>query len=128
MVESAVPYETAKAENKKIVKEAKNATSTESSGQKQMNDEENLRASGDIADSGENLDTSGDMNFVFDIPLQISAELGQLNMTIRELLSLNIGSIIELEKLQGNRWKCSLMGKKFAEVRSLLLMSIMGCE
>jgi len=42
-----------------------------------------------------------DMDFILDIPLTLSAELGKSRMLISELLQLGQGSVIELTKLAG---------------------------
>jgi flagellar motor switch protein FliN/FliY len=71
-----------------------------------------------LSDNGkdENLDTSGQyvlegetrqngearpLDFILDIPLEISVELGRTSMLINELLQLGPGSVIELDKLAG---------------------------
>jgi flagellar motor switch protein FliN/FliY len=41
---------------------------------------------------------SEDLGHILDIPLQLSMELGKTNMSIRELLKLTPGSIVELSK------------------------------
>jgi flagellar motor switch protein FliN/FliY len=41
------------------------------------------------------------LDFVLDIPLEISVELGRARMLISELLQLGQGSVIELNKLAG---------------------------
>jgi len=42
-----------------------------------------------------------DMDFLLDIPLEVTVELGRTRMFIKELLQLGQGSIVELEKLAG---------------------------
>lgn len=42
-----------------------------------------------------------DMDFILDVPLEISVELGNTRMQINELLKLSQGSIIELTKTAG---------------------------
>ena len=42
-----------------------------------------------------------DMDFILDVPLEISVELGNTRMQINELLKLSQGSIIELTKNAG---------------------------
>ncbi|MDA8325808.1 MAG: flagellar motor switch protein FliN [Nitrospiraceae bacterium] len=42
-----------------------------------------------------------DMDFLLDIPLEVTVELGNTRMFIRDLLQLGQGSVIELEKLAG---------------------------
>ena len=44
---------------------------------------------------------TGNMDFLLDIPLEISVELGRTKMLINELLKLGQGSVIELSKLAG---------------------------
>jgi flagellar motor switch protein FliN/FliY len=52
---------------------------------------------------GDNAGTksSGNMDFLLDIPLEISVELGRTKMLINELLKLGQGSVVELSKLAG---------------------------
>ena len=48
--------------------------------------------------------TSGpprDLEFLLDIPLSISVELGRTRMLINDLLQLGQGSVVELDKLAG---------------------------
>lgn len=42
-----------------------------------------------------------DLDFLLDIPLLISVELGRTRMLINDLLQLGQGSVIELEKMAG---------------------------
>ncbi len=42
-----------------------------------------------------------DLDFLLDIPLEITVELGRARMLIRDLLQLGQGSILELDKLAG---------------------------
>lgn len=44
---------------------------------------------------------SNDMDFLLDIPIEISVELGRTKMLINDLLHLGQGSVIELSKLAG---------------------------
>ncbi len=46
--------------------------------------------------SGKNLD------FILDVPLEITVELGRTHMAVNELLKLGQGSVIELEKAAGD--------------------------
>lgn len=41
------------------------------------------------------------IEFLLDIPLEVTVKLGQSRMIIKDLLSLNQGSVIELDKLAG---------------------------
>lgn len=56
----------------------------------------------------EELDSTGkdgskekDIEFLLDIPLEVTVKLGQSRMIIKDLLSLTQGSVIELDKLAG---------------------------
>lgn len=42
-----------------------------------------------------------DLDFLLDIPLEITVELGRARMLIKDLLQLGQGSILELDKLAG---------------------------
>lgn len=42
-----------------------------------------------------------DLEFLMDIPLRVSVEVGRTRVTIQDLLSLGPGSIVELDKLAG---------------------------
>ncbi|MFO7883687.1 MAG: flagellar motor switch protein FliN [Desulfobacteraceae bacterium] len=42
-----------------------------------------------------------DLDFILDIPLELSVELGKTRMLINDLLQLGQGSIVELNKLAG---------------------------
>ena len=46
-------------------------------------------------------DSSGNIDFILDIPLVITVELGRTEMLVDELLKLAQGSVIELSKLSG---------------------------
>jgi flagellar motor switch protein FliN len=41
------------------------------------------------------------IDFILDIPMQVTVQVGSTTMIIRELLQLGQGSVIELEKLAG---------------------------
>ncbi len=43
----------------------------------------------------------GNLDFILDIPLEVSVELGRAKMLISDLLQLGQGSVIELTKLAG---------------------------
>jgi len=47
----------------------------------------------------------GNLDFILDIPLEITVELGRTKMQIHELLKLSQGSVIELSKLAGEPLK-----------------------
>lgn len=42
-----------------------------------------------------------ELNFLFNVPMKVSVELGQGRINIRDLLTLGQGSVLELDKLAG---------------------------
>ena len=54
------------------------------------------------SDSASDGKLTGDMEFLLDIPLEISVELGRTKILINELLKLGQGSVLELSKLAGD--------------------------
>ena len=56
-------------------------------------------ASGQASDM--KLTDNPDLEVVLDIPVKIAMEVGSTQITIRNLLQLNQGSVIELERLSG---------------------------
>jgi len=57
---------------------------------------ENLKA-----DGSSKSDEPVDLNGVLDIPVTLSVEIGQTSVSIRNLLQLNQGSVVELDRLAG---------------------------
>lgn len=59
----------------------------------------------DELDATKGADTAGrespDLEVVLDIPVKLSMEVGSTQISIRNLLQLNQGSVIELERLAG---------------------------
>ncbi|MDR1043994.1 MAG: flagellar motor switch protein FliN [Candidatus Adiutrix sp.] len=54
------------------------------------------------------------LDFILDIPLEISVELGRARMVINDLLQLGQGSVIELMKLAGEPLEIFVNGKLVA--------------
>ena len=38
------------------------------------------------------------LEFLMDVPIKLSAELGSCKMTMQELLQMNVGSVVELDR------------------------------
>ncbi len=63
----------------------------------------------DFSDSSESIDSKAEadtessinMDFILDIPIEVTVELGRSKMLVNELLQLGQGSVIELSKLAG---------------------------
>ncbi|MEH7234763.1 flagellar motor switch phosphatase FliY [Bacillus sp. JJ1562] len=58
---------------------------------------------------------SRNLNMLLDIPLQVTVELGRTKRTIKEILELSAGSIIELDKLAGEPVDVLVNGKLIAQ-------------
>jgi flagellar motor switch protein FliN len=56
---------------------------------------QNLHADNTVNDGSANLEA------ILDIPVSLSVEIGQTKISIRNLLQLNQGSVVELERLAG---------------------------
>lgn len=54
-------------------------------------------------------ETGPDLNLdvILDVPVTLSLEVGRARLPIRNLLQLNQGSVVELERVPANRWTCS---------------------
>jgi len=51
--------------------------------------------------SGDEIRTAADLDAVFDIPVRIAAVLGRTNMEVSELLKLDEGDVVELDRKVG---------------------------
>lgn len=43
-------------------------------------------------------DQSGNLEFLLDVPVRLTAELGSCKMTMKELLDMDLGSVVQLDK------------------------------
>ena len=55
----------------------------------------------ELTDEGGALNLSPELDVILDIPVSISMEVGNTDITIRNLLQLNQGSVVELDRLAG---------------------------
>jgi len=55
-----------------------------------------------------------DIDFLLDIPLEVTVELGRTRMLIKDLLQLGQGSVVELEKLAGEPMEILVNNKLIA--------------
>ena len=54
------------------------------------------------------------LDFILDIPLKVSVELGRAQVVIKDLLQLGQGSVLELDKLAGEPLEVLVNGKLVA--------------
>ncbi|HLG44461.1 MAG TPA: flagellar motor switch protein FliN [Nitrospirales bacterium] len=66
------------------------------------------------------------MDFILDIPLQLSARLGSTRMIIRDLLQLGQGSVVELDKLAGEPIEVLVNGKLVARGEAVVVNEKLG--
>lgn len=70
--------------------------------------------------------TKRDLDFILDIPLDVSAELGRTKLLINELLQLGQGSVIELNKLAGEPLEIYVNGKLVARGEAVVINEKFG--
>ncbi|MEP6601790.1 MAG: flagellar motor switch protein FliN [Nitrospirota bacterium] len=66
------------------------------------------------------------VDFILDIPLQLSVRLGSTRMLIRDLLQLGQGSVIELDKLAGEPMEVLVNGKLVARGEAVVVNEKLG--
>ena len=62
-----------------------------------------------------------ELDFILDIPLDVSAELGKTRLLIKDLLQLGQGSVIELNKLAGEPLEIFVNGKLVARGEAVVV-------
>ncbi|BDV00049.1 flagellar motor switch protein FliN [Thermodesulfomicrobium sp. WS] len=67
-----------------------------------------------------------DLEFILDIPLEVSAQLGSTKLLINELLQLGQGSVIELNKLAGEPLEILVNGKLVARGEAVVINEKFG--
>lgn len=54
------------------------------------------------------------IEFMHDVPLRLSVEIGQTHLTVRELLGMNVNSVIEFTKVVGEPMDITVSGRLMA--------------
>jgi len=70
--------------------------------------------------------TTNSIEFLFDISLQVTVELGQTEMTVREVLDLGLGSIIALNKAAGESVDILVNGRVVARGEVVVIDDMFG--
>jgi flagellar motor switch protein FliN/FliY len=92
-------------------------------------------AAGDIADatssdiwdeSGMSGRSSQTIDFLMDVTLLVTVEVGRARMTIQDLLQLSQGSVLELEKLAGEPLDIFINGKQVARGEAVIVNEKFG--
>ena len=55
----------------------------------------------EFSNKGKSTNTANDIDFILDIPIQITVEMGRTKIAIKNLLQLAQGSVVELDGLAG---------------------------
>ena len=80
----------------------------------------------DISRAPRSDSTRRELDFILDIPLDVSAELGRTRLLINELLQLGQGSVIELNKLAGEPLEVYVNGKLVARGEAVVINEKFG--
>ncbi len=71
-------------------------------------------------------DSRHDLDFILDIPLEVSAELGRRRLLVNELLQLEEGAVLELNKLAGEPLELFVNGKLVARGEAVVVNDKFG--
>ena len=66
------------------------------------------------------------LDFLMDVSLQVSVEVGRARMTINDLLQMGAGSVVELEKLAGEPLDIFINGKPVARGEAVIVNEKFG--
>ncbi len=83
----------------------------------EMNNQDAIRELADQIKAGDdalNKLKIQNFDFILDIPLKVSVELGRAKVVIKDLLQLGQGSVLELDKLAGEPLEVLVNGKLVA--------------
>lgn len=86
------------------------------------------KAAGDVAAaaSGAARGPGQTLEFILDVTLQVTVEVGRARMTIQDLLQLGQGSVVELEKLAGEPLDIYINGKHVARGEAVIVNEKFG--
>jgi len=54
------------------------------------------------------------IDFMHDVPLRLSVEIGQASMSVRDILALNVGKVVEFTKVVGEPMDITVSGRLMA--------------
>lgn len=66
------------------------------------------------------------LGLILDVPLQVSVELGKAKKTIKEILEMGPGSVIELDRLAGEPVDMIVNGKLIAKCEVVVINETFG--
>ena len=85
-------------------------------------------AAGEVAAAatGASARSTQTLDFILDVTLQVTVEVGRARMTIQDLLQLGQGSVVELEKLAGEPLDIYINGKQVARGEAVIVNEKFG--
>jgi flagellar motor switch protein FliN/FliY len=78
------------------------------------------------AGPGQKKQLGRNLEFILDVALQVTVEVGRTRMTIQDLLRLGQGSVVELEKLAGEPLDIYINGKQVARGEAVIVNDKFG--
>ncbi|MCB8814129.1 flagellar motor switch phosphatase FliY [Desulfosporosinus shakirovi] len=75
---------------------------------------------------GHQMIQSDNLSLILDVPLQISVELGRAKKTIKEILDMGPGSVVELDRLAGESVDMIVNGKLIAKCEVVVVNETFG--
>lgn len=83
-------------------------------------------ASAATAEQGPKRQAGRTLEFILDVSLQVTVEVGRTRMTIQDLLQLGQGSVVELDKLAGEPLDIYINGKAVARGEAVIVNDKFG--
>lgn len=77
-------------------------------------------------EAGEETERAATLEFLNDVRLRITVEFGRSTMTIRDILALSRGSVVELNKISGEPLDIRLNGKLVARGEAVIVNDRFG--
>lgn len=89
------------------------------------------RAAGGVSEAAKAAAVAGQgsprtLDFILDVTLQVTVEVGRARMTIQDILQLGQGSVVELEKLAGEPLDIYVNGKPVARGEAVIVNEKFG--
>jgi flagellar motor switch protein FliN/FliY len=87
------------------------------------------KAASEVADAAGAIAPKGSgqtLDYILDVTLQVTVEVGSARMTIQDVLQLGQGSVVELEKLAGEPLDIYINGKPVAHGEAVIVNEKFG--
>jgi flagellar motor switch protein FliN/FliY len=74
------------------------------------------------------LESPANLNLVLDVPVSLTIELGSCQMPMKEVLQLNVGSVVQLDKAADAPVELSINGKLIARGEVVVIEDRFGVK